>query len=75
MADHEWVDWRGEMQPPAFVLKRECDTFNADVRVLTFVRSFVRSFFQLRCIRAVMLRGPVVSREVLTSKCVRSQVW
>ena len=44
MATDEWVDWRGEPQPPAFVLKRECDTFNADVRVLTFVRSFVRSF-------------------------------
>jgi hypothetical protein len=41
MAHDEWVDWRGEPQPPAFVLKRECDTFNADVRVLTFVRSFV----------------------------------
>lgn len=62
----EWVDWRGEPQPPAFVLKRECDTFNADVRALTFVRSFV----YYSC--AVMLRGLVVSGEVLTSK-VRAQ--
>ena len=26
------MEWRGEKQPPAFVLKRERDTFNTDVR-------------------------------------------
>lgn len=32
IADEDWEAWRGEPQPPVFALKRECDTFNSDVR-------------------------------------------
>jgi len=31
VSEEDWETWRGELQPPVFALKRECDTFNTDV--------------------------------------------